>query len=116
MFRRSGRRFADKNMRKRDASGAVPSDRAAARTHAHSHATLTPTTQRDAYITLSQYENATMATTATPTHSAGHNAPDSDSNTGWSFCIDHLHAALPAGALGPDAKSLGTVVVFLNFA
>jgi hypothetical protein len=29
---------------------------------------------------------------------------------------DHLDAALSAGALGPDAKSLGTVVVFLNFA
>src|SRR5262249_30731394 len=29
----------------------------------------------------SQYENATMATTAAPTHSAGHNAPDSVSST-----------------------------------
>ena len=31
------------------------------------------------YTMLSQYENATMATTAAPTHSAGHNAPGSDS-------------------------------------
>jgi len=31
------------------------------------------------YTVLSQYENATIATTAAPTHSAGHNAPDSDS-------------------------------------
>jgi len=44
--------------------------------YAHSHTRLTRR-----YITLSQYENATIAMTAALTHSAGHNAPDSDSNT-----------------------------------
>jgi hypothetical protein len=29
---------------------------------------------------------------------------------------DHRYATLPAEASAPDAKSLGTAVVFLNFA
>ena len=44
--------------------------------YSHSH---TPLTRR--YNTLSQYENATIATTAAVTHSSGPNTPDCDSNT-----------------------------------
>jgi len=44
--------------------------------YSHSHTRLTRR-----YNTLSQYENATIAMTAALTHSAGHNAPDSDSRT-----------------------------------
>jgi hypothetical protein len=56
-----------------------------------------PLGSRYAYTMLSQYENATMATTATPTHSAGHNAPDSDSSMRWFLCIDATTSGFAAG-------------------